>query len=256
MRLVLLGDPVAHSRSPAIHRAALAALGLPGSYQARRVDEAGLYRACAEIRAGDLRGANVTMPHKRAAAAAADRLSAEAARCKAVNTLVGEGGEAVGHNTDVGGLRAAGERAGLPPAAPALILGGGGAAAAALLALEGRDLAIATRRAGAGGSLAEAVGVGAVEIPWGRPWPGAVVVNATPLGMEGEDLPAGLIEESVGLIDLPYGSDPTRAATAARRRGLPVVDGLDHLVAQAALSFELWTGIPAPLAAMAAAARA
>ena len=118
MRLVLLGDPVAHSRSPAIQRAALAAAGILGSYEARRVDAAGVYRACAEIRAGTLRGANVTMPHKRVAAAAADRLAPAAARCGAVNTLVGEQGEVVGHNTDVSGLLAVWQRAGMPPRAP------------------------------------------------------------------------------------------------------------------------------------------
>jgi len=255
VRLVLLGDPVAHSQSPEIQRAALAAAGLLGFYEARRVDEAGLYRAIAEIRAGDFRGANVTMPHKRTAAAAADRLSAAAGRCGAVNTLVGEGGEVVGHNTDVGGLRTAWEQAGLSAEGPVLVLGTGGAAAAVLIAVEGRDIAIAGRRAGAGGALAAAVRVRAVEIPWGRARPGAVVVNATPVGMEGESLPPGLVEEASGLVDLPYGSGPTPAAALARRRGLRVVDGLDHLVAQAALSFELWTGVPAPRAAMEAAAR-
>ncbi len=255
MRLVLLGDPVAHSRSPAIQRAALAAAGILGSYETRRVDEAGVYRACAEIRAGSLRGANVTMPHKRVAAAAADRLTPAAAHCGAVNTLVGEEGEVVGHDTDVGGLLAAWERAGIPRGVPVLLLGAGGAAAAALVALAGADVAVATRRPGVGQALAAALGVPAAEIPWGQPWPGAVVVNATPLGMHGEQLPPGVVEAAAGLVDLPYGAEPTPAVVAAHRRGLPVAEGLDHLVAQAALSFELWAGVPAPLAAMEAAAR-
>jgi len=256
VRLVLLGDPVAHSRSPAIQRAALAAAGIPGSYEARRVDARGVYLAAAEIRAGDLRGANVTMPHKQVAAAAADRLSAAAARCGAVNTLVGEEGEVVGHNTDVPGLLAAGERAGIRRGLPVLVLGGGGAAAAALVALAGGGVSIATRRPGAGEALAATLGVAATGVPWGRPQPGYVVVNATPLGMEGEPLPPGVVEEAAGLIDLPYGREPTPAVLLARARGLPVADGLDHLVAQAALSFELWAGVPAPLGAMEAAARA
>ena len=255
MRLVLLGDPVAESRSPAIQRAALAAAGILGSYEARRVDEAGVYLAGAEIRAGSLRGANVTMPHKRVAAAAADRLSPEAARCGAVNTLLGHQGRVVGHNTDGGGLLAAWERSGIPRGVPVLVLGGGGAAAAALVALAGVDLAVATRRRGAGASLAAALGVPAAEAPWGRPLPGAVVLNATPLGMHGESLPPGLVEASAALVDLPYGPEPTPAVALARRRGLPVADGLDLLVAQAVLSFELWTGVAAPRAAMEAAAR-
>jgi shikimate dehydrogenase len=255
VRLVLLGDPVAHSRSPAIQQAALAAAGIEGSYEARRVDTIGVYRACAELRSGFLRGANVTMPHKRVAAAAADRLTAVAGRCGAVNTLVGEAGEVVGDNTDAGGLLLARDRAGIAPGLPVLVLGGGGAAAAALVAFAGSDLAVTTRRAGAGEALAASLGVAARGIAWGRPRPGALVVNATPLGMHGEPLPPGLVEEAAGLIDLPYGAGPTPATVAARGGGLPVADGLDHLVAQAALSFELWTGVEAPLAVMEAAVR-
>lgn len=250
MRLALLGDPVGHSRSPAIHQAALAAVGIEGRYEARRVDAAGVYRACAEIRAGALRGANVTMPHKRTAAAAADRLAPEAGRGGAVNTLVGEGTAVVGYNTDVGGLHLAREWAGLPSGGPVLLLGGGGAAAAALVAFAEAALSVSTRRPGAGGALAVALGVAAVEVPWGQPLPGAVVVNATPLGMHGEALPPGLVEEAAGLIDMPYGAEDTPAMAAARRFGLPAADGLDLLVAQAALSFRLWTGVEAPLAVM------
>jgi shikimate dehydrogenase len=250
VRLVLLGDPVSHSRSPAIHRAALAAAGIEGRYEARRVDEAGVYRACAEIRAGDLAGANVTMPFKRTAAAAADRLAPTAARCGAANTLVPEDGEVVGHNTDVGGLRLAREWSGLPAEAPILVLGAGGAAAAALVAFAGSGLTVATRRRGAGRELGAALGVPVREAAWGEPVAGAIVVNATPLGMLGEPLPAGVIEEALGLIDLPYGADATPAVTTARRLGRPAADGLEVLVAQAALSFRLWTGREAPIEAM------
>jgi shikimate dehydrogenase len=257
VRLVLLGDPVAHSRSPAIHRAALAAAGIEGRYEARRVDGPGVYRACAEMRAGDLAGANVTMPHKRVAAAAADRLAAEAARCGAVNTLVPAGGEVVGHNTDVGGLRLAQEWAGIPADAAVLVLGAGGAAAAALVAFAGSVLAISARRPGAAGALAAAVGVEAREVPWGVPVPGAVVVNATPLGMQGEALPPGVLAAAVGgLIDLPYAEEATPAIAEARRRGWPAAGGLEVLVAQAALAFRLWTGREAPLDVMRRAARA
>jgi shikimate dehydrogenase len=250
VRLVLLGDPVGHSRSPAIQRAALAAAGIEGRYEARRVDSAGVYRACSEIRAGTLDGANVTMPHKRTAAAAADRLAPEAAACGAVNTLVAEGGEVVGHNTDVGGLHFVREWGGLPADDPVLVLGGGGAAAAALIAFAGRGLAVATRRAGAGRALAAALGVPAREVAWGEPVSGVTVVNATPLGMNGEALPPGLVEEATGLIDMPYGAEPTPAVAAARRLGRPVADGLDLLAAQAALSFLLWTGVEADFGVM------
>lgn len=250
MRLVLLGDPVGHSRSPAIHQAALAAAGIEGRYEARRVGSTGVYLACSEIRAGTLDGANVTMPHKRTAAAAADRLAPGAEACGAVNTLVAEAGEVVGHNTDVGGLHLAREWGGIPAGSPVLVLGGGGAAAAALVAFAGCDLSIATRRGGAGEALAASVGVQAREVPWGEPVPGVVVVNATPLGMNAEALPPGLLEEAAGLIDMPYGVEPTPAVAAARLLGRPFADGLDLLVAQAALSFRLWTGVEADVGVM------
>ena len=256
MRLVLLGDPVGHSRSPAIHNAALSALGIEGRYSARRVDEQGLYLACSEIRAGTLYGANVTMPHKQVAAAAADRLSTPAQRCRAVNTLVREAGELVGENTDVGGLRLAWDRAGMPPAAPVRVLGGGGAAAAVLLALEGADLTVATLPAGDGTALAEMLGLDVPEVAWGQVLEGAVVVNATPLGMAGESLPPGIVESAVGLVDFPYGPETTDAVKTAREQGIPVIDGIDLLVAQAALSFSVWTGLEAPLGIMESAARA
>jgi shikimate dehydrogenase len=256
VRLVLLGDPVGHSRSPAIHQAALAAAGIEGRYEALRVDAAGVYRACAEMRAGGLDGANVTMPHKRTAAAAADRLAPEAARCGAVNTLIADGGEVVGHNTDVGGLRLARDWGRIPAGAPVLVLGAGGAAAAALVAFAGGSLAVATRRPGAGRALAAALGIPAREVPWGQPVAGAVVANGTPLGMHGEPLPEGLVEAAAGLIDMPYGAEPTPAVAAAQRLGVPAADGLDLLVAQAALSFGLWTGVEADVGAMRRAAGA
>jgi shikimate dehydrogenase len=256
VRLVLLGDPVAHSRSPAIHNAALAALGIEGRYWTRRVNPAGVYAACAEIRAGTLDGANVTMPHKAVAAAAADRVAAVAARCRAVNTLFAEGGEVVGDNTDVPGIRLALDRAGLPSAGPVLVLGAGGTAAAVMVALEGRELVVSARRAGEAEATAALVGVRARPVPWGEAVSGAVVANATPLGREGDRLPDGVVEEAVALIDFAYGSEPTPAVVAAMSAGIGVIDGIDLLVAQAALSFELWTGLAAPYEVMAAAARA
>jgi shikimate dehydrogenase len=255
VRLVLLGDPVSHSRSPAIHGAALAACGIEGRYTTRRVDETGLYRAVGEIRAGTLDGANVTMPHKGATAAACDRVSPEAAAARSVNTLVRVGTDVVGHSTDVTGIRTVlGHRA-FDPTASVLLLGAGGAAAAALVALAGRRVSIAARSQDAAARLARSIGVGELQ-PWGEPLPGAVVVNATPMGMHGERLPPGVLEAAAGLLDMPYGEHDTPAVIATRNRGVPVADGLDLLVAQAADSFRLWTGLEAPLDVMKAAARA
>lgn len=255
MRLVLLGDPVAHSRSPAIHEAAMAACGIEGRYTVRRVDEEGLYRAVAEIRSGALDGGNVTMPCKGIAAAACDELSSEAAACRSVNTLVRRNGAVMGFSTDVSGVRDVFERIAPDRSAPVLVLGSGGAAAAALVALADRRVWIAARRHDAAVRLADSVGSGE-PYPWGRPLVEAVVVNATPLGMRGESLPDGVVEASGALLDMPYGPEATPATATAHRLGIPAADGVDLLVAQAAGSFRLWTGVDAPLSAMHAAARA
>ena len=252
VRLALLGMPVEHSRSPQIHRAALAACGLSGEYEARAVDAAGFAAACAELRAGRLDGANVTMPHKRAAHDACAVLDAEARRAGAVNTLAPAEGGLAGWCTDVTAVRSALEE--MPPGA-VLVLGGGGAAAASLVAAAGRPLLLAARRAAAARDLVERLGVAATVVPWGGVVRGAVVVNATPLGRGGEALPAGLVAAAGGLIDLAYGAVPTPAVMAARGAGIPTVDGLTILVDQAAAAFQIWTGREAPRAVMEAAAR-
>ncbi|MBT8192228.1 MAG: shikimate dehydrogenase [Acidimicrobiia bacterium] len=247
LRLVVLGDPIDHSLSPRLHTAALEAAGIEGRYEARRVDAEGMVTAVQELRDGRLDGANVTMPHKRLASQLVDELGAEAARAGSVNTLFVRGGAVVGESTDIAGIRLAwGE---LPPG-PALILGGGGAAAAALLALEGRPLSVSTRHPRAAARLIERSGVAADRVEWGSQVAGAVVVNATPLGMTGEGLPPGLLENASGLFDMPYGGIPTEAVRRAVALGIPAVDGREMLLAQAACSFELWTGATAPLAAM------
>ena len=253
MRLVVLGDPVEHSLSPAIHNAALAAAGLVGEYGRRRVDSVGMADAVDEVRSGVLSGANVTMPHKELAAELCDRTSRAAGRAGAVNTLVSSGGAVVGHNTDIAGIRAAWAEGGLPSAGPVVVLGAGGAAAAALLALEGRDLYVTARRPNVAVELSRRVGVATRPAGWGVPVPGAVVVNATPLGMAGELLPEGLVTAAAGLFDMAYGAAPTPALDAAVAAGLPAVDGRRMLLHQAAAAFELWTGHSAPLAAMDAA---
>ena len=253
MRLALLGDPVAQSRSPAIHQAALRSLGIEGSYEARRVDAEGLKQALAEVAAGALDGVNVTMPLKAAALAAVDDASTLAIRAGAVNTVSRRDGVVFGDNTDVDGISDAWGSSEMPDDAPILVLGSGGAAAAALLALEGSELLIASRRRGGGGLLAARLGIVATEISWGSVVEGAVVVNATPLGMNGESLPGGVVQGCVGLFDMAYGVSATPSVAQAGAR--PVVDGIDMLVAQAARSFEIWTGVPAPVDVMAVAAR-
>jgi len=229
-----------------MQRAAMEATGVTGSYWARRVDEAGLVKAVTEMRRGQLDGANVTMPHKRLAATLVDELAPDARRADAVNTIVRQPERLVGHLTDVAGVRDASEEAGLPASGPVLVLGVGGAAAAAILAVDGRPLRVAARRPGAARDLLKRLEVDGEDADWGAPWPGATVINATPIGMSGDRLPPGIVEEAAALLDMAYRSDPTSAVVAAGAGGIPVADGLDMLIAQGAVSFALWTALEAP----------
>lgn len=252
-RLAVLGSPVAHSLSPVIHAAALEFAGLDGVYDRRRVDGEGMMRAAADLRAGRLTGANVTMPHKALAARLADRRSGAVIRSGGANTLWMEEGRLRAHSTDPDGVRFAWRHARLPAEAPVLLLGAGAAAAAALLALEGREIRVAARRPEAARDLVSMVGAEAAVIPWGRPLEGAVLVNATPLGMRGEELPAAVLAEAGGLLELAYGHGRTPADVALRARNLPVASGELMLVGQGAASFAIWTGIQVPPSVMLAA---
>lgn len=254
MRFGVVGDPVDHSRSPAIHRAGYVAVGIDATYERIRVPAGGFARVVADLREGALDGINVTMPHKEAAYEAVDRRSASAERTGAVNTIVVDDGELVGDNTDVDGVSRLLE--GLAtPVTPILVLGTGGAARAAVVGAGERPVIVAGRRDGRASDVLRRTATTGEVVAWGDPVVGAVVVNATPLGMRGETLPDALVRTSVGLLDMAYGDDPTPAVLEARDRGLPVADGVDMLVAQAARAFELFTGHRVPTEVLAGAAR-
>ena len=256
MRLAVLGTHVDKSLSPALHCAALDHQGIDGEYTARVVDAAGFDDAVADLHAGRLDGANVTMPHKRRAFERCDLLSAAAKRAGAVNTLSMSGGLVAGDNTDVGGISSVWAEAGLPDATPVTVLGAGGAAAAALVALTGREITVLARDRKRAERVAESTGSNATVAAWGDRVSPSVVVNATPLGMRGEALPRQVLQSAVGLFDMAYGDAPTPAVEEAVGRNLPVAAGLDLLVAQAALSFEIWVGVRPDAAVMRAAAEA
>lgn len=247
LRLAVLGDPIDHSLSPRIHAAAMAALRIEGTYEARRVDADGMRSAVEDVRGGRLDGANVTMPHKRLAAELCEDLTDLARRAGSVNTLMRCPGGVCGESTDVTGIRDAWD--GLPTE-PVLVLGAGGAAAAALLAFEDRPVYISARREEAAAGLLDRLEVEGTVIPWGDPLSGGVVVNATPIGMGGESLPSTVLDSAAGLFDMPYGPESTPAVEALTARGLPVVAGAEMLLFQAVASFRLWTGREPPLAAM------
>jgi shikimate dehydrogenase len=250
-----------------MHNAAYTALGLDRRYLAFRVPPARLAAALRGLAALGIDGANVTIPHKEAAAAACDELSEEASAAGAVNTVVPlADGRLAGHLTDGLGLLAALHDA--APAVlggPAVVLGAGGSARAAAAALltAGSSVTLVARRPAAARALAEALApLGEIAardaLPDGRL---GLLVNCTPLGGASapvaESVPAGALGRAHALADFAYLPDAaeTRTVAAARERGLPAVDGLELLVRQGALAFALMTGQVAPLAVMREAAR-
>ena len=257
MNLAVVGDPVSHSRSPAMHTAAFRATGIEGTYRALRVPAGAFPTVVAELRSGDLDGVNVTMPHKDAAYAASSDRSPDAERTRSVNTIVMRGGELVGHNTDVAGVRHALSRLGVD-AERTVVLGTGGAARSALVAIEG-PVAIMGRSPGRARLAIESTDTTAAILPWGASVAGAVVVNATPIGMGGvlgdETLPDTVLASASGIVDMVYGDDPTPTIRWAANAGIPHIDGITMLVGQAVAAFEVFTGIPGPRDVMEQAAR-
>jgi shikimate dehydrogenase len=265
----IIGWPVDHSLSPAIHNAAFAAAGLDWTYVPLPVPPPRLADALAGLPALGLRGANVTMPHKTEVAALIPRLSDDARTLRAVNTIVVTGEQLEGHNTDVGGFERFLRRdAGFDPVGrSALIYGAGGAARACTLALGragiGKLTVVARNEATTAGLRAIATELGiATEVILPKDAEGRqvdLVVNATPVGSPGSEarhpgLP--ILGPNVLVVDLLYDPPTTDLQRRAKEAGATVSGGLGHLLEQASLSFELWTGTPAPLEVMSAAALA
>jgi shikimate dehydrogenase len=263
----VIGHPVAHSLSPVLHNAAFAEVGLDWAYMAFDVADGDCAGAMQGARALGVRGLSVTMPHKRAAAKACDELLPTAKALGVVNTVARRGQRLVGDATDGPGFVAALRAAGHDPAGRScLLLGAGGAATAvahALVEAGAKRIGVVARRpdaaehvvavAGNAGRVAEIVDVDGADL----------VVNATSVGMGGTPgeggIPLGLDVGRLGpgqvVVDLVYHPLRTPLLVAAESAGASPVDGLGMLVHQAALAFEMWTGITAPLSVMAAAAR-
>jgi len=260
-RLAVLGHPVGHSRSPAMHSAALAELGLAGGWSYEAIDLApdGFERRVREMPGEGFVGANVTVPHKGAALALADTLSETAREIGAANTLSFADEEIRADNTDARGLLDALPES--PAGKRALVLGAGGAARAIVWALvrEGAEVEVWNRTGLRSRKLCDELGGKPVEALD----PGAyqLIVNSTSVGLRGEDpfaeLPLGVgdLDGRHTVVDLVYGSTPSRLLAAAAMAGATTVDGIEILVRQGARSLEIWTGQPAPLETMRDAAR-
>ena len=267
----VIGDPVRHSLSPALHNAAFARLGLDWTYVAFEIAAGRAADALAAMRVLGVEGLSVTMPHKRDAAAACDELSPAAELLGAVNCVRRDGDRLIGENTDGAGfLRSLRVQAGLEPVGRhAVVIGAGGAARAAIVALvsEGASVTIvnrsvdaAVRAAELGARAGATAGVSAISQSMVG-GPGAVsdadlVINATPLGMSaGDPLPIDttLLRRDHVVVDFIYQPAVTPLLEAAAEVGAATLNGTGMLLYQAAEQFKMWTGRDAPIAAMAAA---
>jgi len=252
----VLGHPVAHSRSPAMHNAAFAELGLDWRYVKLPVPPELLDETVRALPESGYRGVNLTIPHKEAALALADDATEAARQIGAANTLTFEDGRITADNTDAHGLLAALPED--PGGMAALVLGAGGAGRAAAWALRraGAEVSVWNRTAERAHTLAEDLGVEHVEAPVHAD----LVVNATAVGLRTddaiEDLPLAWIDPPRVAVELVYGAHETPFSAWAESGGATLVDGLEILVQQGALSFQLWTGAEAPLEVMRKAARA
>jgi shikimate dehydrogenase len=263
----VIGWPVTHSLSPVIHNAAFAALGMPWVYVPLPVAPGAMRAAADGLLALGFRGANVTMPHKTESAELADELSDEARRLRAVNTFVIAADRLHGHNTDAPGFdRFLRRDVGFDPRdRSALLFGAGGVARAVAFALAAAgvgELSVAVRDAARAAELLEAVEdtplhPTVIDFDDAEGMSADLVVNATPLGVDGHAAPPlPALAPGVVVVDLLYRPAVTPLQAAARAAGAEAHGGLGLLLQQAALSFELWTGTPAPLEVMSAAALA
>jgi shikimate dehydrogenase len=257
VKLAVLGDPLAYTRSPELHRAGLEALGLACDSQAIRTPAAELGARLAELAAAGYRGVNLTHPLKEAALDHLGRVSEAARRALSVNTVGFDPGLAWGETTDGDGFLDLLRSRGRDPAAQRVVLLGAGGAA--------RSLALALAAAGCTSIAASARRIGAVRERWRGlahaaliAWrsdaeaaslaTATVVVNATPLAGEEDPAPLERLPRHGLIVDLVYGAEIDPWVRRARALGLEAYDGLGLLAFQARRSLSLWTGQEVPIA--------
>jgi shikimate dehydrogenase len=265
-RVVLIGHPVAHSLSGAMHQAAFDALGIDATYEAWDRAPMELADAIAEIRTDAFLGANVTIPHKERVVPMVDRLTDEAHVTGAVNTITREGKRLVGHNTDVPGFKVALDRLVGKQKMPrqAVVLGAGGGARAVVYGLitEGfQRIIVFNRHLHRAESMVKHFSKSGAHMELrAMPWHESIIeselakakvlVNATSIGLTSDEspIPAEAINGDLLVLDLIYAR--TKLLRDAEAAGCTVADGELMLLNQGAAAFTLWTGQPAPLELM------
>lgn len=278
LRFAVIGSPVAHSRSPAMHTAAYRALGLPHVYEKIETSAAELPSRVDALRDGTFAGLNVTVPHKTQVLPLVDAVDPSAGATGAANTLVrASDGSVRAYNTDAPALRdelvrlASGEPARFQGRS-ALVLGSGGAARAAIFALGrlgvGRVIVRARKEKTELARVLEASGSPAalsfepLVAPGAEPEDLVAIVQATTAGMDGSSVAGDVVAEAVDWTSVPadcvaydvvYAPPRTPLVARAEARGLATDSGLGMLVGQGALAFELWLGSKPPRDVMRAA---
>jgi shikimate dehydrogenase len=256
----IIGCPIGHSLSPAIHNAGFEAKGLNCLYVPFALHPERFAEGLAGLKALGVRGMTVTVPLKELAFAAVDEVDEYAAMTGAVNTVVFSEGKTTGYNLDVAGVRFCLKKLAVPPSGSAVVLGAGGAARAvvAALFLHGKEKIVILNRNGKRAEALRDFFIGRMshlhietgtldqeETP-GRLEEADILVNTTPVGMypfpDALPLPEPLLPRSIRVLDAIYRPRETKLLKLARAKGSEVLDGLDWLVHQATLAFRLWTG--------------
>lgn len=262
--LGLIGFPLGHSLSPAIHAAALESCDVEGKYTLFPIppdDHQGLKKMLARVRSGEITGLNVTIPHKENVIPLIDVLAPTAQAVGAVNTISLQNGKLTGDNTDVPGFLKDVNRffedrkSEIKKRKSALVLGAGGSARAVIYALvnDGWDITVSARRIEQAENLTNRYAIRTTQYENLQASTFNLLVNTTPLGMspniDTSPWPADMLFPSnVAIYDLVYNPRETKLVREARAAGLPATTGLGMLIEQAALAFEIWTGCSPPRA--------
>ncbi|GMV34767.1 MAG: shikimate dehydrogenase [Chloroflexi bacterium] len=274
-QLGLIGYPLDHSLSPRIHSAALKSCGLAGDYSLFPIppeDRQALQALLARVRSGDIRGLNVTIPHKQSVVEFMDDLTPTAQAIGAVNAMYMRGNKLIGDNTDAAGfladLKKVNKETGAQGNKSALVLGAGGSARAVVYALlnDGWNVTLAARRLEQAGQLAKSVASYRLQVTSYETFQPStlqllsgqafdLLVNTTPLGMtpniDQSPLPENiLLPKDIMIYDLVYNPRETKLVRDAKAQGCRAATGIGMLIEQAALAFELWTGHTPPRTAL------
>jgi len=263
----VIGDPIEHTLSPAMHNAAFEALNLDYVFLAFKVKSAGVADAVNGMRALNIRGLNVTMPHKSTVINHLDRVDLSAQIVNSVNTILNKESLLFGFNTDgVGALKALRENGIEPKGRKVLLLGAGGAARAIAytMAKEADELVVLNRTLKQAHDLAKLLQKAVnKKIVAGSLSPSDIeqnlqdsdiLINATSVGMkpniDESPVKSKLLRSNLAILDIVYNPLETKLSIDAKSAGAKVVSGVEMLIYQGAASFEVWTGKPAPVHVM------